>query len=33
MNDVFVERVRNESMEKIRDPAGIQIQDLLNTRE
>ena len=32
-NDVFVERLRNKSTEKIRDPAGIQTQDLLNTRQ
>ena len=31
-DDAFVERVRNKSTEKIRDPAGIRTQDLLNTR-
>ena len=31
-DDVFVERVRNKSTNKIRDPAGIRTQDLLNTR-
>ena len=30
---VFVERVRNKSMEKIQDPAGIRTQDLLNTSQ
>ena len=32
-DDVFVERVRNKSMEKIQDPAGIRTQDLLNTSQ
>ena len=27
-DDVFIERVRNKSTEKIRDPGGIQTQDL-----
>ena len=33
VNDVFVERVRNKSIEKIRDPDGIRTQDLLNTSQ
>ena len=32
-DDVFVERVRNKSMGKIRDPAGIRTEDLLNTSQ
>ena len=32
-NDVFAERVRNKSPEKIRGPAGIRTQDLLNTSQ
>ena len=32
-NDVFAERVRNKSTEKIQDPAGIRTQDLLNTSQ
>ena len=32
-DDAFVERVRNKSMKKIRDPAGIRTQDLLNTSQ
>ena len=31
--DVFAVRVRNKSMEKIRDPAGIRNQNLLNTSQ
>ena len=30
---LLVERVRNKFMEKIRDPAGIRTQDLLNTSQ
>ena len=34
VHDVFAERVRNKSAKKkIRDPAGIQTQDLLNTSQ
>ena len=32
-DDVFVERVRNKSKEKIQDPAGTQTQDLQNTSQ
>ena len=35
VHEVFAERVRNKSAKKkkIRDPAGIQTQDLLNTSQ
>ena len=33
VDDAFVERVRNKSMEKIRDPAGIRTQDLPSTSQ
>ena len=32
-DDVFVERLRNKSTEKLQDPAAIQTQDLLNTSQ
>ena len=32
-NDFFADRVRNKSMEKFQDQAGIQTQDLLNTSQ
>ena len=32
-NDFFADRVRNKSMEKFQDQAGIQTHDLLNTSQ
>ena len=32
-NNIFAERVRNKSREKVRDPAGIRTQDLLDTSQ